>query len=90
MDIFNDLVADMAHFLGGCLLVLGPVALGWNHPWYFSFGVIAAATIKEGIIDPIFETPEENGGVIGGITDWLGYIVGVGVALGALKLRHLL
>lgn len=72
-------VSDNAHALAGCLSVLGTVALfGPANIWWAALAIMVFAAVKEGILDPITETPEVAGS---GWRDFAGYTVGTSIGL---------
>lgn len=82
IDLSVQEVANLAHVCMGALFVLLPYVVAIHHPFTHPrligsvVGVMFAA-IKEGWYDRIYEDPQTNGGLKGGILDFCGYMAGI-------------
>ena len=77
---FCNLESDLLHFFIAVTAVLTGHILKIQAWWVVPSAILIYATVKEFIIDILFETKEESGGVIGGIRDWVGYFLGTATA----------
>jgi len=81
---YNDL-ANGLHVALGALFVVLPsywgLKYGWPHAQLWgSCGGFLYGIIKEFFFDLEFEDEATSGGLAGGMTDLLGYIIGIGAA----------
>lgn len=83
---FRNLVNGI-HASLGANFVWGFMVLKWGM-WHGVETCLVYGILKEGIFDPIFETPETSGGWVGGVKDFLGYVVGTAIAVGVVYLKR--
>ncbi len=82
-----ETVGLMSHFLGGALIILGPIALlGPKHRFLWAFVFLVIAAWKEAIWDEKNETADERGS---GFQDFAYYFFGVAAGLGAWEIKKL-
>lgn len=81
-------VATNSHWLGGYAIVVTPVALFSSERgmWIAAAVLVPVAAFKEFYIDPHYETADESGGDSGDVIDFVGYMAGMVLALGAYYL----